>query len=258
MIRRHCWSVAILAALVTTVQVTAARAEDEDARALLQRVVDAAPKVPFVAKVKLSSTSRGWTRDLQLSHKRLNDNEEGSFMEVTSPQDVKGTRFLLLDRSDGSSVQYIFVPAVRRAIQISAETRKQQFLGSDFYVYDLAKPNLDAYTHSFVGEEDIAGRHSKLIQSVAKNPENELYSKTVLAVDPTDLVIVRSQLFDSKGKLLKVWTNEKLEKIDGQWTPVRQRMSNVQDSTDSLLEITEIHYNAEVPDELFTKGYLTR
>jgi outer membrane lipoprotein-sorting protein len=255
--RIHGRNVTALAGIAAVAMLITARADDETAQTLLQRVIDAAPKTPFVAKMRLSSTSRGWTRELQLSHKHL-DKEEGSFMEVTGPQDVKDTRFLLLDRSDGSSVQYIYVPAARRAIQISAETRKQQFLGSDFYVYDLAKPNLENYTHSFVGEEVIGGRHCRLIQSVAKNPENELYSKTVTAVDPADLVIVRTQFFDAKGKLFKVWTNEKLEKVDGVWTPMRQRMSNVQDNTDSLLEITEIRYNADVPDEMFTKGYLTR
>ena len=257
MMHRHVRNIASVALLLATAMPVAAGADDADARALLQRVLDAAPTVPFVAKLQLSSTSRGWTRELQLSHKHQS-NQDASFMEVTGPQDVKDTRFLLLDRTDGTSLQFIYVPAVRRAIQISAETRKQQFLGSDFYVSDLAKPNLDTYTHSFVGPDEIGGRHCKLIQSVAKNPESELYGKTVVAVDPTDLVVVRTQFFDNKGKLQKVWTNEKLEKIDGFWTPLRQRMQNVQNNTESLLEITDIKYNAEVPDEIFTKGYLTR
>ncbi|HUI25948.1 MAG TPA: outer membrane lipoprotein-sorting protein, partial [Candidatus Kryptonia bacterium] len=84
------------------------------------------------------------------------------------------------------------------------------------------------------------------------------YSKTIIAIDPNDLVVIRSQFFDQKGQLLKVFTIEKLEKVDGLYTPLVQVMKNVQDNTESRLEITEIKYNANVPDDMFRKAYLIR
>ena len=230
-------------------------ADDGDARDLMKRVLDAVPKAAFSAKAKLTS-DRGWVRELSMSHKHLND-LDATYMEVTAPMDLKDTRFLLLDRAVGRDEQFIYIPNIKRTIQVSAETRKQAFLGSDFYVYDMVRPEFDAYTYSFAGEETVAGHPCKLVQSVPKNPAEDLYSKSILAIDPTDLTVWRTQFFDQSGKLFKVWTLEKLEKIDGNSTPSTQKMVNVQDKHESELQLLEVKYNPELPDEMFQRSYLS-
>jgi outer membrane lipoprotein-sorting protein len=228
----------------------------DDAHDLVRRVLDAAPKVPLTAKATLTS-DRGWVRELALSRAHVND-YDAWYMEVTAPLDLKDTRFLLLDRAEGKDEQFMYVPAVKRAMQVSSETRKQPFLGSDFYISDMVRPELDAFTYTFVGEEDVGGRHCKLVEAVPKKPEEELYSKTIAAIDPGDLLLVRAQFFDAKGKPLKTWTLEKVEKVDGIWTPLVQRMANVQDQHESRLTLTDIKYNVTLPDETFSRTHLSR
>jgi outer membrane lipoprotein-sorting protein len=234
-----------------------ARADDPPPRELLQKVIDTIPRTPFQAKAKLSSPTRNWVRELEMSYKQL-DGFDATYLEVTAPMDVKDTRFLLYDRVTGADEQWIYVPAIKRSIQVSSQTRKQPFLGSDFYVSDMVRPDIEAFTYAYVGEEDVGGRPCKLLETTPKNAADELYSKTVIAIDPKDLVVTRTQFFDQKGKLLKVFTIEKLEKIDGLWTPLVQTMKNVQDNTESQLEITEVKYNAPLTDEMFRKAYLIR
>jgi negative regulator of sigma E activity len=251
---------AICAAAVVAMLVAAAaagHAQDGGAHDLLKRVRDAAPKVPFTAKATMTS-DRGWTREMELSHQQLDGNTEASYIEVVAPMDLKDTRFLVFDHTDGRDEQFMYVPAAKRSIQVGAQTRKQEFLGSEFYIGDLVQPNLDAFTYTFVGEEDVGQRHCKLVQAVPKEPADELYSKSIFAIDPNDLLIMRSQFFDDKGKLLKVWTLQKVEKIDGFWTPVLQEMVNVPDKHWSRLEMKEIKYNAKLPDTVFNKSYLIR
>jgi hypothetical protein len=79
-----------------------------------------------------------------------------------------------------------------------------------------------------------------------------------MAIDPKDLVVTRVQAFAEDGKLFKVWTLEKLETIDGQKTPVEQRMKNVEADSESTLTLDEIRYNADLPDKLFDRGRLSR
>jgi outer membrane lipoprotein-sorting protein len=227
-----------------------------DARDLVKQVFDAIPQAPFAAKATLTS-DRGWVRELDFSHKHLGD-IDAAYLEVTAPMDLKDTRFLLLDHVVGRDEQFMYVPAMKRTVQVSGETRKQPFLGSDFFIYDMVRPEFDAYTYSFVGEEEVGGRHCQLVQSVPKVPANELYGKTVTAIDPSDAVVLRTQFFDKQDKLLKVWTIEKLEKIEGNWTPLVQQMANVQDHHQSRLEVVEIHYNTQLPDQMFQRSYLSR
>ncbi|HUI24986.1 MAG TPA: outer membrane lipoprotein-sorting protein, partial [Candidatus Kryptonia bacterium] len=147
-------------------------ADDLGPRELLQKVIDTLPHTPFTAKAKLSSPTRGWVREMELSYKHV-DNNDASYLEVTAPMDVKDTRFLLIDHLTGPDEQWIYVPAIKRSIQVSEQTRKQPFLGSDFYVSDMVRPDIDAFTYQYVGEEDVGGRHCKLIESTPKNPEKE-------------------------------------------------------------------------------------
>jgi hypothetical protein len=232
-----------------------ARAEDDAGRTLVKTMIDAVPKKPFTAKAKLSSP--GYVRQLTVFHKTTGDGE-ATFMEVTAPNDVAGTRFLFLERTEGPDRQFVYVPAVRRAVEVMEGARKQPFLGSDFYVSDLVAPDLDAFTYRITGEETVGGRACKLIEVVPKNPEAEVYGRRVVAVDPTDNVLMRSEFFDHDGKPFKVWTLDKLEKVDGIWTPRRQEMKNLQKNSTSVLEITEIAFGADVPDHVFGRQNLTR
>lgn len=245
-----------LSALLIVLIATLAYGQEESPRQLIQRALDSLPNTTMQADVELSS-SRGWTRSLEISGKRIDD-AMVSFVEVTGPQDVKDTRFLFFERVNSPDEQHMYIPLVKRAIQIADETRKQAFLGSDFYVSDLVAPELDAYDYKYVGEDEILGRKCKMVEATPKRLENEVYSKSIGCVDPTDFLVLRTQLFDKKGELLKVATMEKVEKVDGIWTAMEQKMENVQEKTTSTITIKEIHYNVELPDDIFSRSRLLR
>lgn len=246
-----------LAALAVLVFAATAPAQDNSTRDLIQKMRAAASAAPFVAKITLTS-DRGWQRQLEMSHKRLNDDTEATYMEVTGPMDLKGTRFLVLDHVTGRDEQFIYVPAVKRSIQVGAQTRKQPFLGSEFAVGDFVEPDPYGFTYSSVEEEDVGGRHCKLLEAVPKVPADEIYGKTVFAVDPKDGLVMRRQFFDDKGKLLKVWTAEKIEKVDGVWTTLQQLMTSVPENHWSRIQMSDVKYNAEISSQVFSKSYLTR
>jgi outer membrane lipoprotein-sorting protein len=233
-----------------------AAAEEDDPRQLIQRAIETLPDASLQATVELSS-SRGWSRTFEISGKRV-DESVASFIEVTGPQDVKDTRFLFFERVNAPDEQHMYIPLVKRAIQIADETRKQAFLGSDFFISDLVAPEVDAYTYKYVGEDEILGRKCRLVESVPKDLESAVYSKSVACVDANDLIVLRTELFDKKGNLLKVWTMKKIEKVDGFWTPFEQEMANVQDKTTSTIIIQRIEYNVELPDDTFSRARLLR
>jgi outer membrane lipoprotein-sorting protein len=229
-----------------------------EAGALDKREIEAVPKVAFEAEAVLTAPG-GFTRELKMLHKPLGGGD-ANYIEVTAPLNLKDTRFLFLEHASGPDEQYIYVPALKRTIQVLDEARKQPFLGSDFYVSDLVAPDLDAYNYAFAAGADteIGGRACKLVEATPKNPQGELYSKAVIAIDPVDLLVVRSEFYDPKGALLKVWTLEKVEKVDGYWTPMLHKMANVKQSTESRIETKRVRYNVEIADSVFTKTNLQR
>jgi hypothetical protein len=246
---------AALAALLTTFQAPVF-AQSEEARSLVQNAVDALPKVPLVARLKLTVQGEE-AREIRLSAKFV-DGARASYLEVLAPESLAGMRFLFRQPSKGENEQYLKPTFSRSSVLVSGEIRKRPFLGSAFYVSDLVEPEIDDFTYSFVGEEELLGRKCKLVEAVPKKPADEIYGKTVLAVDPKDLLILKRQFFDPEGKLIKVWTIEEVQQIDGTWTLAKQTMTNLRDNLSSRLDTLEIEYNADIKDVVFTPKYLLR
>lgn len=242
-------------ALATLAFAGAAGAAD-DAGALVKQAVDALPKKPFTAKLELKPSSQP-QRDIRLDHK-LVGGARASYLEVTAPDALAGIRFLFLEHPNGQPEQFIKIAAARNAVQVKDQVRKQPFLESDFYVSDLVEPPVDAYTYKFVGEEELLGRKTKLVEAVPKDSANEIYGKTVIAIDPTDLLILKRSFYDLKGNLQKVWTIDQVEKVDGIWTIRASTMTNVPDKTTSTLKTPEIRYDVELSDSIFTPEHLRR
>jgi len=253
-LRKSAIAVVLLAGVAIAAALPA-RAQEGDARDLLKRALDALPKAPFKATLKLT-TPQG-VRELELDHKLVNG-ARASYLEVTAPPELEGIRFLFLEKVGGPPEQYMKVAAAKTVVRIADEVRKQPFLGSTFYVADLVEPALDDFNYKYAGEFEVLGRKCMLVESTPKNPEKEVYSKTIYAIDPKDLLVLRRQFFDPKGAVMKVWTVEKVEKIDNFWTIMDQRMSNVQDNQQSRLDVEEVKYNVELPDSMFTPKHLLR
>jgi hypothetical protein len=227
-----------------------------DAEGLVKQAVQALPRVPFKAQLKLTPVS-GDPRNLELSHKEVNGNRS-SYLEVKDPSELAGIRFLFLENAVTGPEQYIKIPSGRTPVKVEGQIRKQPFLESTFYVSDLVEPKLNDYTYAFVGEEEVLGRKTKLVEATPKHPQSEIYGKTVLAIDPTDLLILKRRFSDKDGKPLKVWTIDKIEKVDGVWTIRQQTMENVQQKSTSKLETPTIQYNVDLPDSLFDPKSLAR
>jgi hypothetical protein len=233
-----------------------ARGDDDAARELVRKVLDALPQEPFIARITVTGPHEG-VRSLDVRQKIIGG-ARASYLEVVAPGELAGPRFLFLQPRDGPTQQHIKVPASRVVVQVSDVLRTQPFLGSTFYVTDLVEPPLDRFDYAFVGETELLGRPCTLIEAQPKNPKDHVYGKTILAIDPNDLLILRRQFFDPQGKLLKVWTIGKVEKIDGNWTMLEQKMENVQENVVSELDVESIRYGAELDDSMFTPKYLLR
>jgi hypothetical protein len=235
---------------------TAARADDAQARKLVEDAVNALPRATFVAKVKLT-TSEG-VRELDLNQKVINGVRHG-YLEVTAPPDLKGIRHLFIEPKDSPPTQYLKLTGARTIVRVAEEVRSQPFLRSTFFIADLVEPQVDAYTYKSLDEgAEIGGRYCKRVESIPKNAAKEVYGKIVACIDPKDKLVVQREFFDRKGKPWKTWKVESFKQIDGFWTPMVQDMHNIQDKAESRIETVDIKYNADLPDSIFTPEHLRR
>lgn len=234
-----------------------ARADsDADARELVRKVLDALPKDSFEARMTVSSGDFE-PRELRMVRHYI-DGAHGTYLEVSSPDELEGIRFLFLEHPGKPNEQFIKIKASRTAIQVSEEVRRQPFLGSTFYVSDLVMPNLDDYSYKYVGKDVVGDRTVTLVEMTPKDPEADIYSKTIAALDPNDLLVLRREYFDKDGEKIKVWTVDKIDKIKDTLSPMGQKMVDLRTGDTSRLDVGKVDFDTEVTDASFKPKYLLR
>ena len=105
------------------------------------------------------------------------------------------------------------------------------FADSDFWMIDLGLEML-RWRHQSVIERKLRRGElcSVLVSRPAKGVEGG-YSKVVSWVDEDSMGIVRAELFDGEGKLLKIFEPKSFKKIEGQWHLKEMEMRNEQANT---------------------------
>ena len=118
----------------------------------------------------------------------------------------------------------------------------------------------DAYHHELLREEavdeDLGGYNCYVVRSVPKNPKDSQYSQVVTWVSMDIWMDIRMELYDRKGKLLKIMTADRIGEIQGNWTQMVVTMRNVQTGHSTRLEILKVVYGESLPDALFTTRFL--
>lgn len=184
-------------------------------------------------------------------------------MFFKEPADVKNTGFLSWDYDDSEKDddQWIYLPALKKVRRISSSGQSDYFMGTDFTYNDMGGNEVDDYTYQHLGNEDIDGVECYHIEAIPKDDEvveETGYSRIERWIRPDIWVMVKSRFYDEKGRFLKELTTENIEQIDGIWTVKTMRMVNEQNNHQTLFTFSNIAYNTDIGDNVFSQRQLTR
>ncbi len=181
-----------------------------------------------------------------------------SLIIFRQPASVKNTRFLIIQNKNKSDDQYIYLPALRRVRRIAASARNKSFMGTEFSYEDMSTRDIDDDTHKLLREERYNGYDCYVVESIPKNMDNYHYSKTIHWIAQKMWVVMKIEMYDTKGKLKKILTLENFKKINGYWNPQKTIMKNVQTGRATLLKNLKTEYDKKFPETLFSVQYLKR
>jgi len=169
------------------------------------------------------------------------------------PEDVKGTAFLTIEGDDGAEDNmWLYLPSLEVTKRIDAESKSQNFMGSDFTYDDMGERNIDDYDYTLLREETYDGHHVLVVEGIAIDPQGASYSKVISWIRDDVWMPVQVEYYDLRGDLEKVQTNSRIEEIDGYWAVTKMEMENVQTDHSTIVEMTQIELNTGVPEEVFT------
>ena len=210
---------------------------------------------------------RGKTRTRQTrSYRKYFDDEKRTVIFYLKPRNIKDTAYLTYDYAavDRDDDQWLYLPAMRKVRRISAADRGDYFLGTDFTYEDIKKEtkvSAEDYTYRTLGEETIDGHHTYIIEATPINQKiaKELgYSKVKMWVDSEIWISRKTDFHDLRGKHLKTTLTLNVQNIQGIWTPLRLEVNNHKSGHQSKFTFSDIDYNTEISDDLFTERALRR
>ncbi len=174
-----------------------------------------------------------------------------TYIVFLSPLDIRGTAFLSIEHpGDKDDTQYLFLPTLGRARRIVSSQKNRHFVNTDYTYEDMQrrKPFMDE--HKIIGQQEFLERPCYILESIPKTRSQ--YSKRISWVDKNSYLILATDFYDKKNKKVKEFRVEKIQKIDGIWTPVKTTMYDLKRKHKTIMITTTVKYNQGLKDSLFT------
>lgn len=182
------------------------------------------------------------------------------------PRNVKGTAFLTIDYPEPGRDDdlWLYLPAARKVRRISMANRGDYFLGTDFTyeeVKSATRVNTADYSLKTLREEVVDGHRCLVLEAVptSEKVEQELgYGRALQWVDAELWIFRRIEAWDTRGNELKTIEFKDIHQVEGIWTVHRIEALNHKTGHRSRFVFSDVDYDSEVEDELFTPQALRR
>lgn len=192
--------------------------------------------------------------------------EKRSSIFYVEPANIKDTAFLTFDYPAGAQEddQWLYIPELRRVRRISASNRGDYYLGTDLTYEDLkldTRMSERDYTWTTTGKRDVDGHSCYVVEGIPideKTAEELGYSKYIAYIDPETAFQRKTEAWDINGNKLKTILWEEWEQIQGIWSGLRMNVQNQKTGHSTMITFSEIDYESEIDDEMFTERALKR
>ncbi len=211
----------------------------------------------FQAQVTLTTTNAtGQTQTLTVDLKAfLYDKDHTKYkilLKVLQPEDSKGLSFLAWERVyPQANDQWLFLPELGQVKKLDPENARNSLFGSVFNFEDVTGRPAAADNHTLLRTETVNGRNAWVIESTPKDPSTVEFSRRVVWIDQESLIILKEELYDHQGALLRTGELLKQDKIDDIWTMLRAHVKDVQTGDESTFEFSNVKHNVGLDESLF-------
>ncbi|MGQ9628712.1 MAG: outer membrane lipoprotein-sorting protein [bacterium] len=205
------------------------------------------------AKIQAEMIIQSGGRTLTKSMTILSEGGEKGLIEFTNPQD-RGTKYLKL----GDEL-WMFFPEAEDIVKISGHMLRQGIMGSDYSYEDALEYERlgELYNISLLGKDDIRGKNCYLLELTAKPDVEVAYFRRRMWVTEEEFVIWQEELYAPSGKLLKLYTTQKIGNFDGRFYPVESTMENkLRKDSRTVLRIDSVEFGVPIPPGTFSKRAL--
>ena len=195
-----------------------------------------------------------WQRTVEF--KSWSMGRDNSLTLITGPAKDVGQTFL-----KRGSEMWSWNPAINRLIKLPSSMMSQGWMGSDYTNDDILKESsvVKDYTHEIISEEEIDGRLCYKIKMTAREEAAIVWGHQIRWIDKKDLLILRAELYDEDGALVRTELGSDLKMFDGRTLPSKLELTPAEEpGNKTVVEIKDIKFNIPVEDSFFSQQNMKR
>lgn len=185
------------------------------------------------------------------------DGGDQQVIKFTEPADIRGSGFLSVETSDGSTESMVYLPALDRVRRIAGGQQREAFFGSDFSYEDISSLGGDIaeeYVHELL---EVRDGPEYVVEATPKEGADPAYDRLLYTV-PEDTLVPSRIEFYRDGDRLKVMTIDETTAIDDYVLPSDFRMETVASGSFTTIQQRDVSVDEDIPDDVFTERFLRR
>lgn len=243
---------------VTAISAPPLFGEAMDGPTLAQRVFDRDVGKDSRAEIKMlliDKSDQKRFRTLVFYTKKFGKTSK-TYTRFTSPANIEGTSFLTWENEGREDDQFLYLPALQRVRRVVSSQKSNRFVNTDYTYEDLQTRQVAADTHKLLKAEKWKDHPCWVLESIPVKPDETQYGKRISWIAKDSYLPVKSEYYDKKNKLIKVFSALSVKQISGIWTVMESEMKDLKKQHRTLMKTTGIRYNGNIQDRVFTTGYM--
>jgi len=190
-----------------------------------------------------------WQRTVEFKSWSLED--DYALTLITAPAREKGQTFL-----KRGTEMWSWNPSISRLIKLPPSMMSQGWMGSDYTNDDILRESsvVDDYTHSIEGEEEIDGSNCYKIKLTANDDAEVLWGHQLWWVDKKEFIVLKAELYDEDGYLVRTERGTDLKTMDGRFIPTTIELVPAdEEGRKTVLKILEVKFNVKLEESFFSQ-----
>jgi hypothetical protein len=232
----------------------------DEAADLAQRVYDRPNGRDLTTLGRMVLTEKGRApriREIVTYRLDKSGGETANLIRFLDPEDIAGTGLLSIDKADGSTDQWLYLPALDRVRRISSDRKGGRFVGSDLYFEDLQERKPTKDRHRLLGKQTENGILCEVLESLPLDEDDSVYRKRISWVDPATAIVQRVDYFEKDANTpSKRWLLRNKKRNQGYWTLTDSRMIDLTSGHETRMVVDAALYDQKLPAKLFTSQAL--
>ncbi|MEW8508179.1 MAG: outer membrane lipoprotein-sorting protein [Candidatus Thiodiazotropha sp.] len=222
---------------------------EPEALALLKKTEALMRSNATVAVYQVDIIRPDWQRSMSFrSHDDMANNRFR--MEILSPRKTKGTVYLKVD-----NILSMYLPKLRRQINISPAMMQDPWMGSDFNNQDLLETDslIDHYNHRIVQREGDGDQTIVTIESTPSATAKVTWKRLIQRIRGDGIPLEMEYRCEKRAG--RRMTFDQVKEMDGRLIPTRWTMTPLdQTGKRTIIKLETIQFNVPIADVIFNPG----